>query len=518
MNAPATRFPHPTELLGLMLRRPAAWLVPAVLVAALATAYAVLKNDTWEASQALLVRNEAFAAEGAPGKFRQIEDMKTLQETILELARSRAVLHAALAEVGPSPAGRSAPSTWPSDEDVAELRRNVKLRPPKGAEFGKTEVFYVAVRDRDRSRSLALCRAVCKNLDERFQQLRDAKAKSMIDELVKTAAMARTDLDESTARLTEIERGVGSDLTELRGMDDPSAGESSLQRTAAEIRGELRQVRAAIESSRQLNTLLAESRNDPGKLLAAPATLLDSQPALKRLKEGLIDAQLRTASLRGAMSSEHPRVRAAEEAEEEIGRRLLAELDIASRALDSQQRVDQQRLELLEEQLENVETRLTRLAELRATYANLVAENANRRVLAQRAETNLAEARALLAGSRATSLIGRVDGPDVGAKPIGPSRATIVLVGLVGGLAVGVGWIVLSLPASTPTVAGRAAAPVEGAVAVTRSPAAETTDDRGPSKAGNGKPKMIVPAVVGRTVLTAALGRIAAEHSQTPSH
>ena len=58
-------------------------------------------EDTWEASQALIVRNEASSAEKGPGKFSYPEEMKTVQETILEVVRSRSVLEAALREVGP---------------------------------------------------------------------------------------------------------------------------------------------------------------------------------------------------------------------------------------------------------------------------------------------------------------------------------------------------------------------------------------------------------------------------------
>ena len=65
--------------------------------AAAATFYAAVRRPTWNATQALIVRNRASAGEeGLPGKFRQPEEMKTFQETIVELARSRGVLESAL--------------------------------------------------------------------------------------------------------------------------------------------------------------------------------------------------------------------------------------------------------------------------------------------------------------------------------------------------------------------------------------------------------------------------------------
>ena len=45
--------------------------------------------------------------------------------------------------------------------------------------------------------------------------------------------------------------------------------------------------------------LLKQAEADPTALVAAPCRLLDSQPALRRLKDGLVDSQLRTANLQG---------------------------------------------------------------------------------------------------------------------------------------------------------------------------------------------------------------------------
>ena len=72
------------------------------------------------------------------------------------------------------------------------------------------------------------------------------------------------------------------------------------------------------KAHRQLLTLLKDAEADPTRLMAAPNSLLDSQPALRRLKDGLVDAQLRTATLQGRMSAEHPEVVAAREAEVQV--------------------------------------------------------------------------------------------------------------------------------------------------------------------------------------------------------
>jgi polysaccharide biosynthesis transport protein len=449
--------PSPTHVLQLLRVHLKRWLLPAVIVAAAVAIYALVRPATWEASQALMVRNEASNAEKSPGKFSYPEEMKAVQETILEVAKSRSVLQAALREVGP-PANCREPAAWPSERDIVEARDNIKLIPPKGAEFGKTEVFYLNIRAEDRRRSVALNEAIFKQLQTHFQQLRDAKAESMVEELNKTVALARTDLDRATSALESTEKRVGSDLAELRSMQDMAASDSALRRSGEEIRAQLRANVLAEKTDHQLLDVLAEAQDDSGRLAAMPNRLLESHPSLRRLKDGLIDAQLRTAALLGTMSADHPKVLAAKEAEEEIGRTLHRELAIAWRGVEVDLRVLADHRTLLETQLAKTNARLANLAAVRATYANEVAEAKSRAALLERAEQNLAEARATRASAKAASLISRIDTPDAGIRPVGPSRAAIALCGVLGGLLAGFGVVFLSLPAGATQSA--AAAPI----------------------------------------------------------
>ncbi len=462
------------------------FVLPAVCVAVVAAVYALLKPDTWEASQALVIRNEAVTAgnnETSPGSFRQPEDMKTVQETILELVRSRTVLEAALRQVG-SPATRRKPTgAWPSAQDVADLRDVVKLLPPKGAEFGKTEIFYLKLRDRDRARAVGLSRAVCDQLQVQFQKLRDEKARSMIRELARSVELARAELAGSTERLSAIEAQVGSDLGELRALDDGTADDSALQQTVAEIQAELRRVATLCNSQEQLLALLRAAQHDAGRLLAAPKDLLEAQPALRQLKEALLAAQIHTAQLLGTMSEAHPQVRAAREAEEEIGRHLHSELAIALRGLEAEVQMSRQREALLHEQLAKTNQRLTRLARLRAPYANQAAENAHYCNLLQRAEQTLADARAKQAAASAATLITPLDSPDAGHRPVGPGRATIALGGLAGGVLLSLGLWVLQLPVPIGR-AGREPAVSKGEVLTAGAHAVEPAAD---SADGNGR-------------------------------
>ena len=443
-------IPTPRQVLHLLLVHWKLWLVPAILVAATVGTYAVMHQAAWEASQALIVRNEASNAEKGPGKFSYPEEMKTVQETIFELVKSRGVLEAALGEIGP-PADYENPAAWPTDRDIAAVRKHLKLAPPKGAEFGKTEVFYLNVRAEDPARSIALNRAICGQLQKQFQRLRDAKAQSMIDELLKTVHAAQADLGAATATLAATEQTLGSDLAELRSMQDMASSDSALRRSAEDIRGQLRENATAETANKELLSVLRSAQNDPGCLVATPNRLLESQPGLRRLKDGLIDAQLRTATIQGTMSADHPRAQAAREAESQIGRNLHAEMALAIRGVESELRLNAERRTLLEDQLAKTVRRLDGLASVRAAYANQAAEVKSRTVLLERSEQNLSEARASQASARAASLITPIDVPDAGIKPVGPSRVVIALCGVFGGLLSGFGLMFLAIPTGTAT-------------------------------------------------------------------
>jgi succinoglycan biosynthesis transport protein ExoP len=427
------------------------WLLPAAAVSLLALAYAALRRDTWEASQSLVVRNEAAGNTGEPGRFRHADEMKTTQETILELVRSRAVLRQALLDVGPVE-DEAVTAAWPTDEDVALLAEAVKLAPPKGAEFGKTEILYLKARDKSRPRTLALVSAISENLQSRFQELRDAKAQGIIAELTKAVSLAEAEMTTVTEKLAKVESSVGSDLAELRILHESSSGDSDLRRKSLELESELRQAQLTERSQQSLLELLKHARVDQGRLLAMPSRLLESQPALKRLKEGLVDAQLKTAELSGGMSTEHPLVRAALESEDEISRQLHQELEIACRGVQVDLRLATERAETLAEQLADTRSRLARLGGLRATYSNLITEVQHRGGLLAAAQRELSEARSSQAGAHSSSLIYTIDAPDAGTRPVGPGRLSIALGGVIAGLLVGAAVLFVSLPTTLKRV------------------------------------------------------------------
>lgn len=441
---------RPGDILHTVLAHPLRLVIPTVAATLLAVVAVLVRPATWEASQALIVRDEAAGSRlSRPGKFDGTDAMKSVQETILELSHSRGVLEGALKEVGP-PADAKQVAEWPTTRDIEALADVCKLTPPKGAEFGKTEVFYLKVQASSKERAIELASAVSHHLQARFEDLRKTRAESVTSELLKTVSLAEADLATSTIALSAMERSVGRDLAELRILNESPSGDSDLRRMSIELESELRTQKAALLGNIELLKLLKEAETDPGRLLSTPSRLLEAQAGLKRLKDGLVDAQLATAKLEGSLASEHPLLKAAKVAEREVASHLHDELVLAVKGIEVDVRLAQSRVQRLEDQLGDLTARRNRITDLRADYANLVSVARHRTEILKTAQLELSEAQASEAAAQRVNLISLVDGPETGSRPAGPGRTAIVLMGLVGGLVIGAGLIFLTVEGSNP--------------------------------------------------------------------
>jgi len=444
------------DLLRLALRHPLRWLLPAAVVGAAACGYAVVKRDTWEASQSMMVRAEAGNGDSGVGRFRDLAEMKTLQETIQEVAKSRAVLAAALQVVGPPANSKTDPAAWPAPQDIDDLAESLKIVPPKGTEFGSTEVFYLKVRDPSPERAAQLADVIGDQLLGRFRQIRQERARSMVAELDSAVELAREDLNDAVIRLKSLEIQVGGDLGELRNLEQQSSGEGVVRRLVVELESEIRQNESALRTQQELLGMLQVAKDDPARLPATPNRMLESQPALRRLKDGLIDAQLRTSQLLGGMSPEHPAVQSAVHAENEIRSHIRGELAAAVQGVEAEIAVISDVLADRHRRLEATRARLDRLAGMRAEYSTVNAETQHRLSRLEQAERRRVEARASQAGGIAADQLTKIGKPDVDTRPVGPGRTLIAGGGLLAGLLFGLGCLLL-------TAGAAGTGPVEGA-------------------------------------------------------
>jgi len=460
MSESSTVNPQITYYLGAMLKYPLRWIVPALLIAGCAGAFAVLSTKSWEATQAIVVREEAIGNIDADGEFKDIDRMRSAQETVAAVLMSDAVISAALTEVGP-PAIATRLTSYPAALDIEAARSTIAVKPPNGAEFGKTELFYLQVRSQGKDRTLELTRALCKHLDKQLQVLRTAKSESMVEELSRSVHLAEIELQRATGKLAAVEREVGSDLGELRILNESAAGDSNLRQTLIELDNELRAARTAQHARSRLLEMLLEARQQPDRLVAVPSDMLKSLPVLKQLKDGLTKAQLKTASLQAERTLQHPIVRAAIEEEKQIRRQLTLELPGSIQGLFADMEVGQTRVQTVGQQHAKVVARMTTLANLRARYGNLASEVKRREANLQTAQQKLGSAKASQDAARTSSIITFVDKPTAGAGPAGIGRAMILLAGIIGGLATGCGVLAVSIPPLPPGSApGSAPVPV----------------------------------------------------------
>jgi hypothetical protein len=147
--------------------------------------------------------------------------------------------------------------------------------------------------------------------------------------------------------------------------------------------------------------------------------------------------------LLSSRSESHPYVIAAHEAEASIRGQLNNEVAVAIRGLQVDIELCADREKSLKTKWTAARTRMSRLAESRAEYANLVASVQNHTRLVEAARKNLADARARQASAHSASVISRIDSVDAGVRPAGPSRKTVAGAGGVGGLIFGFGLVFL---------------------------------------------------------------------------
>lgn len=439
----------PQSLLSLIVARRWWIILPTIFMTTAAIGYALMKPDYWDATQALYVRDEVVATGGKLGSFVSTDAMQTAQETILEVALHHNTLRGALQEAGRAKSFLSfakSDDAWPNDKDVEDFRKAVSVTAPKGAQFGRTEMIYVTVRSRNQKRSLELTNAVVNNLTERLKELRKDKYTGIIAEIEKTIQVAKAERDGSLERMTEIEQSLGSEVTDLRVLSNAAQGDGVIRREVTEIKTFLRLAKSEYEQRLHSRKQLLDAQRDPQLLIAMPNAVLDTQPALRRLKEGLVDARLKAANLTGSLSAEHPQARAATAAVQKIKNQLLTELRVAIRTLDGDLRSYEVRIANTLQQLQRAEQALAGLSDVRSEYASLEAEVQERTKFLEQARKDLSTARSNQIAATNVSLIQRVDQVVPGTRPIGPSGRSIILTGLFAGLLTGFGLVYLFPP------------------------------------------------------------------------
>ena len=222
---------NPAELFHTLRTYVKWWAVPAVACAAIAAAYSLVAPRDWRATQTLTLRPDAASISVQQlGKFADLSEMKMQQATILELAKSQSVVEATLKTVGPPPSWFATSSNWPTERDVEDFRKQVDLRPPGGAEFGHTEVFYLSVCDTNRERAAAMVAALIDQLElanaeppRRSGQEHDGRARE-------NRGDGRAGPRRPHGKIGQVRGSIGADLAELRSLNASTGNQSEVSR------------------------------------------------------------------------------------------------------------------------------------------------------------------------------------------------------------------------------------------------------------------------------------------------
>lgn len=418
------------------------WLATTATTTALGLAYITLvKEDLWVASQAMIVRDEMGGTLNRQGRFDNKESLKGALDTILEIARNPQVVQIALQSQ------QSSESEAISEGKINDfIRGQLTVRSPKGSEYGTTEIFYIDVRDNEKPRAVALNQAICTALEKRLQEIRMSRYEGIERELEYALDIAKEQRSVSTEQLKKIESQAGENLLDLRSLTDSLSAGGTSKAILDQLSSERRQVEVQKRQQQEDLRFLKTLEDDPARVLVAPSTVLNSQPGLKRMCEGLVDSQLQELQLSGRYTNAHPAVQAAKISAESIRQQLGSELKLARAALETEIYVSEQRIVLLDEQIKQSQQRITELADIRADYANILGEVRNRSEIVEQIEKDLAIAEANRRAAGQTSLVARIDSPVLSDKPVGPGNTTLLLASIVTGFLSGIGLILLLAP------------------------------------------------------------------------
>jgi uncharacterized protein involved in exopolysaccharide biosynthesis len=432
----------------MLSRYRAVWIAPAVVGMLLSAFYVFfLRAETWSAKQSLIVRDDLLGQSFKPGRFDSLESMKSAQETILEIARKPQVIRKSLEQLGPASKGMFGLSArgWPSEEVIEDVQGAISFSAPNGAEFGKTEVIVLNTKASSRERSRKFIELLLGEIIVKVDEVRTLRLQSMETELTQVHQSALMALNESKAKLQEMDRELGTDIGAINISNDSQASDNTIKRDMSQIYVEKRQTESHLETLRTLLTQLVAARENPDQIVSISGDLIKFQPALDDLKKELVKTQRALAKMEGQYEPQHPKVAFAKNEIEAMKQQLYLELAASISGLESSVATTQRRLDRLNLELGNLDGRLLSLGEKRAGAVTLFAELKKRTEIANEAQSDLAEIHGL-AQAKNAALLTRVDEPQVSTRPDGLGKKAMILAGALGGLMLGLGIVLMIAP------------------------------------------------------------------------
>ena len=147
-----------------------AWLIPAVAVGMLGSAYALVRPSVWIATQDMIVREEIVGELSSRGRFDNTDERKAAQETILQVARNRKVVINSLHDVMPEEIRSS--QGFPKESLIRRWQDAINVRAAKGSEFGDSDMIYLQVKGSSAAQAVENTKIVAEHLGQELNELR----------------------------------------------------------------------------------------------------------------------------------------------------------------------------------------------------------------------------------------------------------------------------------------------------------------------------------------------------------
>ena len=425
-------------------------LASVIICSVLSLLFAIQAKKKWQASQTMVLRDDLLGESFKPGRFPSQETLKNAQETLLHIAKKSEVIREALRLTHPVQAAKQ---DWPSDHLVDSTRDQISLVAPNGSEFGKTDVVIFNVKQNSPDSAKKFAQAMAEQIEHHIRIFRSDLLRSMEQELTLQYQQAKVEFEQVAEPVRKLVESTGTDLESLKSFKDTGSGGNEMQRVLENLKSEKRRALTQAQMAAKQLELLAEAKFQPEAAFARNNELMQSQPSLKRLADGLNDAKLTYNNLAGTFLSEHPRLKAAEQAIANTKQQIASEISLIESALTTQLELARDQIAFFANEEKNYETRMLSVNEKRVDFQQLTNDLTQRLEAMGKQQTMLSEIQSLANTADRVSLVAIVGEPELATNPIGLSKSLIILLGTIGGFFLGLGIaITLNDPKWGPAV------------------------------------------------------------------
>ncbi|MEQ1905693.1 MAG: hypothetical protein ABL888_16005, partial [Pirellulaceae bacterium] len=411
-------------------------LASVIICSVLSLLYALQAKKKWLASQTMVLRDDLLGESFKPGRFPSQETLKNAQETLLHIAKKSEVIREALRLTHPE---QAAEKDWPSDDVVDGTRDLISLVAPNGSEFGKTDVVILNVKQNSPESAKKFAQTMAEQIEHHIRIFRSDLLRSMEQELNLQYEQAKVEFEQVAEPVRKLVESTGTDLESLKAFNDTGSGGNEMQRVLENLKSEKRSALTQAQLAEKQLELLAEAKSEPEVAFARNNELMQTQPSLKRLADGLNDAKLTYNTLAGAFLSEHPRLKAAEQAVANTKQQIASEISLIESALQTQLELARDQIAFFANEEEKYESRMLSVNEKRIDFQQLTNDLTQRLEAMGKQQTMLSEIQSLANTADRVSLVAIVGEPELATNPIGLSKSWIVLMGTIGGFFLGLG-------------------------------------------------------------------------------